>query len=156
MAFSSAGLLNEPSPPAVDQVALVADPPIVPASVAVVPAQMTSGAPASTEAGVNRVMVTSLKVPAHMPPVSVMVQRNTLSPKASPPTDDVGELGLLKDPEPEISVHVPISPTPGLLAASTVLSAQTFWSGPASAWVITGTTASVPITQPFASVMSTW
>src|SRR5690606_22073062 len=77
IALSSAGLLNEPSP-AVDQVALVAAPPMVPASVAVVPAQIVIGTPASTEAGVNRVIVTSLKVPEQMPPVSVIVQRNTL------------------------------------------------------------------------------
>src|SRR5690606_27313724 len=113
-ALSNPGLLKDPSP-AVVHVALVAEPPMIPANVALVPEQMIIGAPASTEAAVNRVMVTSLKVPLQIPPASVMVQRNTLSPKARLPTDEVGELASLKDPEPETTVHVPISPAPGLL-----------------------------------------
>src|SRR5690606_23421401 len=117
---------------------------MTPARLAVLPEQIIRGAPASTDAGVNRVMVTSLNVPAQIPPASVIVQRNTLSPKARLPTDDVGEAASLKNPEPEMTVHVPISPTPGLLPARIVLSAQMFWSGPACACVITGTTASVP------------
>jgi|SRR5690606_32127379 hypothetical protein len=127
MAFSEEGLLKVP-PVGDDHVALVAEPPIVPESGTVAPAQIVIGAPASTEADWNLVIVTSLKVPAHVPSISVMVQRNTWTPSGMLPMTVVGELGFCIAIVPcGVTIdHVPISPTPGLLAAMVVLSVQIF------------------------------
>ena len=54
----------------------------------------------------------------------VIVQRNVLAPTDKPVTPDVGELGVVTEPDPAMTVHAPV-PTVGVLPAKVAVVAQT-------------------------------
>jgi hypothetical protein len=99
-----------------------------PAKVAVVAQTVWSG-PASEVTGAGSlVIVTSSVELGHEP--FVIVQRNVFAPTDKPVTPDVGDPGVVTDPDPAITVHAPV-PTVGILPAKAAVVAHTLWSGPA-------------------------
>ena len=68
------------------------------------------------------VIVTSSEELGHEP--FVIVQRNVLAPTDKPVTPDVGELGVVTDPDPAMTVHAPV-PTVGVFPAKVAVVAQT-------------------------------
>src|SRR5690606_15229653 len=84
-AFGRLAFLNVPSPRKGDRVALVALPPIVPASVAVVRAHIDNGAPASTVGAGLMVITTSSLTASHTPAGSSVVSVSVTVPAAMSP-----------------------------------------------------------------------
>ena len=54
----------------------------------------------------------------------MIVQRNVFAPTDNPVTPDVGELGVVTDPVPAMTVHAPV-PTVGVFPAKVAVVAQT-------------------------------
>src|SRR5690606_40367369 len=113
-ALSRLALLNVPSPSKVDHVALVALPPIVPASVAVVPAHIDNGAPASTVGAGLMVITTSSLTASHTPAGSSVVSVSVTVPAAMYPGPGVergvsGE-GVREGASQRLVAHVPEVP----------------------------------------------
>src|SRR5690606_14361999 len=125
MALRLEALSKAPSPRAVDHVAEVALPPMVPLRGAVSMAQMVSGAPASTVAAGSIVMTTSADAATQGPAGSLVVSVSVTVPAAIFPVPDALLIlrleALSKAPSPRAVDHVAeVAPPPMVPASVTV------------------------------------
>ena len=125
--FAEEGVVTTPVPAITDHEP-VPTTGVLPASVAEV-VQTVWSIPASATVGETRRLIETSSEDDAQTPFEI-VQRSTFIPKLNPVTPEVGEVGVVTIPVPEITVHIPV-PTIGVFAARVAFGEQTIWSGPA-------------------------
>ena len=122
-----------------------------PARVAVVAHTDWSGPAAAIVGAVTTVIITSSVEGAQG--AFDIVQRKVFAPTPRAVRPEVGDVGVVMVPEPEINVHKPV-PAKGVFPARVAVVAHTVWSGPAAAVVGGGRTLTLTFiaspTQPLA------